>query len=51
MSQRARVAYLVEPKRQIAKVIEANHVVFTLHDLRRTCATVAEGLDIAGYTL
>lgn len=26
-------------------------VVFTLHDLRRTFATVAEGLDIAGYTL
>jgi len=28
-----------------------SNVVFTLHDLRRTFATVAEGLDIAGYTL
>jgi integrase len=43
--------YLIDPKRQIAKVIEVSTVVFTLHDLRRTFATVAEGLDIAGYTL
>lgn len=43
--------YLVEPKRQIAKVIEASGVPFTLHDLRRTFITVAESLDIPAYAL
>jgi len=45
------MGYLIEPKRQIAKVMTVSGVVFTLHDLRRTFATVAEGLDISGYTL
>lgn len=35
----------------IAKVREASKVQFTLHDLRRTFTTVAEGLDLSGYTL
>lgn len=43
--------YLTEPKRQIAEVIAVSNIVFTLHDLRRTFATVDEGLDIRGYTL
>lgn len=46
-----RRGYLVEPKRQIAKVVELSGVTFTPHDLRRTFATIAEGLDIAPYAL
>lgn len=43
--------YLVEPKRQIAKVVAASNVEFTLHDLRRTFITVAESLDIPPYAI
>ena len=45
------IGHLVEPKRQILKVIEQSGVQFTLHDLRRTFATVAESLDISPYTV
>lgn len=43
--------YLVEPRRPMRKVIEASEVQFSLHDLRRTFATVAERLDIPAYAL
>ncbi len=43
--------YLVEPKRQLAKIIEKTDMPFTLHDLRRTFVTIAESLDIPGYSL
>ena len=43
--------YIVEPRKQIAKVIEACGISFTPHDLRRTFATVAESLDIPAYAL
>lgn len=43
--------YLIEPKRQIAKVVAASQVSFTLHDLRRTFITVAESLDIPPYAI
>lgn len=43
--------YLVEPKAQMAKVSKASGVAFTLHDLRRTFATIAESLDIPAYAL
>ncbi len=43
--------YLIEPRRQIEKVITASGVDFTLHDLRRTFLTVAESLDIPAYAL
>lgn len=43
--------YLVEPKAQIAKVTAASGIAFTLHDLRRTFATIAESLDIPAYAL
>lgn len=46
-----RLGYLIEPKRQIAKVIAASQVNFTLHDLRRTFITVAESIDVAPYTI
>ena len=43
--------YLIEPKRQIAKVIEASGVHFTLHDLRRTFVTMAESLGVPPYAI
>lgn len=43
--------YLIEPKRQIAKVIDSSEVQFSLHDLRRTFITIAESLDVAPYTI
>src|SRR5690606_29314078 len=43
--------YLVEPKRQIAKVIETSGVTFCLHDLRRTFTTIAESIGVPPYTI
>ena len=42
---------LVEPRRWIDRVTEQSGVQFTAHDLRRTFATTAEGLDISAYAL
>ena len=46
-----RSGHLNEPKKAIARVRAASGVNFTLHDLRRTFITVAEGMDISSYTL
>jgi integrase len=35
----------------MAKVAEQSGVIFTIHDLRRTFATVADSLDIPGYAV
>lgn len=43
--------HLIEPKRQVKQVIEASCVPFTLHDLRRTFITLAEGLDIPLFAI
>lgn len=43
--------YIVEPRKQTAKVIAESGITFTLHDLRRTFITVAESLDISAYAL
>jgi len=43
--------YIVEPRKQMAKVISASNVSFTIHDLRRTFATIAESLDISAYAI
>lgn len=43
--------YLIEPRRQVQKVIQLSGVSFTLHDLRRTFITIAESLDISAYAL
>lgn len=43
--------YLIEPKRQMEKVIAKSGVTFTLHDLRRTFISIAESLDIPAYAL
>jgi integrase len=37
--------YLVEPKKQVTKVIEQSGVTFILHDLRRTFATAVNKLE------
>lgn len=43
--------YIVEPRKQMAKVIATTGIQFTVHDLRRTFITIAESLDIAAYAL
>lgn len=43
--------YVVEPRKQMVKVSEQSGINFTLHDLRRTFATIGESLDIGHYTL
>lgn len=42
---------LIEPKKQINRVIERSGIVYTLHDLRRTFITIAESLDISPYAI
>lgn len=43
--------YLIEPRKQMAKIIEKTGIQFTVHDLRRTFITIAESLDIPAYAL
>ena len=43
--------HLIEPRKQMRKVTKASGVSFTLHDLRRTFITAAEGLDISMYAI
>ncbi|WP_262964267.1 tyrosine-type recombinase/integrase [Methylobacter psychrophilus] len=43
--------YLVEPKRQLAKIIEKTDMPFAMHDLRRTFVTIAESLDISSFAV
>lgn len=43
--------HIIEPRKQIAKVIATSGITFTVHDLRRTFITVAESLDIPAYAL
>lgn len=43
--------YIVEPRRQMAKVTENTGINFTVHDLRRTFITIAESLDISAYAV
>ena len=43
--------YIIEPRKQMAKVIDDTKIQFTVHDLRRTFITLAESLDIAAYAL
>ncbi|MDR3476609.1 MAG: integrase family protein [Gammaproteobacteria bacterium] len=43
--------YIVEPRKQMVKVIESSGISFILHDLRRTFLTVAESLDISAYAV
>lgn len=43
--------YIVEPRKQMEKVIKASGIEFTLHDLRRTFLTIAESIDISAYAV
>jgi integrase len=43
--------YIVEPRKQMARVTESSGVRFTVHDLRRTFITLAESLDISAYAV
>lgn len=43
--------YLTEPRTAVSRVCELSEITFTLHDLRRTFITYAEGLDIPAYAL
>lgn len=43
--------YIIEPRKQMAKVTKFSGVSFTLHDLRRTFITIAESLDISAYAV
>lgn len=46
-----KVGYLQEPKRVIDIVTATTGITFSCHDLRRTFATIAESLDLSGYTV
>jgi integrase len=43
--------YMVEPKKQVNKIIAASGVKFSPHDLRRTYTTAAESLDLSEFAL
>lgn len=43
--------HLIEPRKQMNKVIRQSGVTFTLHDLRRTFITVAESLETSVYAI
>ncbi len=43
--------YFKEPKKGVYKVREATGIDFTVHDLRRTFITIAEGLNLGGYAV
>lgn len=43
--------HIIEPRKQMAQVTKISGIHFTIHDLRRTYITIAEGLDISAYAL
>jgi integrase len=43
--------HLIEPRKQMNKVIKQSGVTFILHDLRRTFITVAESLETSVYAI
>lgn len=47
----SKTGYITEPKKIVQRVADLSNVPFTLHDLRRTFATVAESLDFPAYAL
>jgi len=46
-----KTGHIVEPKKAIGSITASTGITFTLHDLRRTFATIAESLDLSGYTI
>lgn len=47
----SKTGYIYEPKKAVNRVAELSGVTFTLHDLRRTFATIADSLDLPAYAL
>lgn len=47
----SKTGYIYDPKKAIYKVVELSGVSFTLHDLRRTFATIADNIDLPAYAL
>lgn len=47
----SKTGYIYERKKAVNRVVELSGVQFTLHDLRRTFATVADSLDLPAYAL
>lgn len=47
----SKTGYIYEPKKAVIRVAELSGVPFTLHDLRRTFATIADSLDLPAYAL
>ena len=50
-SEESRTGHIVSPDKQLQRVKEKSGVPFTIHDLRRTFITIAEGLDISSYSI
>ena len=43
--------HIIDPKKSMKRIIDESGVEFTIHDLRRTFATIADRLDVPGYAL
>tara|TARA_B110000879_G_scaffold191968_1_gene257633 strand:- start:337 stop:1341 length:1005 start_codon:yes stop_codon:yes gene_type:complete len=43
--------HISEPNKAVIKVVELSGASFTLHDLRRTFATIADNIDLPAYAL
>ena len=50
-SDESRSGHIVSPHKQLERIKQKSGVPFTIHDLRRTFITVAEGLDISSYSI
>lgn len=46
-----KAGHLENLKRPLETIRMSTGVVFSAHDLRRTFATIAESLDLSGYTI
>lgn len=47
----SKTGYIYDPKKAVKRVVELSGVPFTLHDLRRTFATIADSIDLPAYAL
>lgn len=43
--------HIIEPRKSMKLITQRSGVAFTLHDIRRTFATIAESLDISAFAL
>ena len=50
-SDESKTGHIVSPHKQLERVKKKSGVPFTIHDLRRTFITIAEGLDISSYSI